>query len=167
MFDQKLWPNWIWTNENFKGSPDLGDFIFEINVWKSRIRHSTTLNYNYVNFNRFWDDRDLDNHLKFRIVQCRIWLFPTLISKRKRLESELPSISWTHFGRTVRRFLTINRTKFIKYLFISLKSKWQKEVNCCIQNIKSGLWIGSKKSNGVNWDHVNHLGVNWGQISKG
>ena len=52
----------------------------------------------------------------------------------------------------------------IKYLFISLKSKWQKEVNCCIQNIMFWIWNLDfelrKKSNGVKW-------INWGQISKG
>ena len=41
-----------------KGSPGPSHFIFEINVGEGQIRHKTTLNFNDVIFNRFWDDRD-------------------------------------------------------------------------------------------------------------
>ena len=58
---------------NVKGSPDLSHFIFEINVGKRRIRHTTTLKLN---------DELLD-WLKIRLI-------PTLISKIKRLGSGLP-----------------------------------------------------------------------------
>ena len=37
----------------FKGSPDLNQFIFEINGGKRRIRHRTTLNLNDLIFIRF------------------------------------------------------------------------------------------------------------------
>ena len=56
------------------------------------------------------------------------------------------SNSWINFDQTVRQ--NLNKMYNIKYLFISLKSKWQKEVNCCIQSMKSGLWIGSKSQMG-------------------
>ena len=52
-----------------KGSSDPSHFIFEINVGKSRIRHTTTLKLNN---------------------ECRIRLVPTLISKIKWLVPELP-----------------------------------------------------------------------------
>ena len=75
--------------ENFKGSSDPSQFIFEINVGKSRIRHWTTLNLNHAIFNRFW----VDLKFNFGVVLCRIRLFPTLISKIKWLCYELPLIS--------------------------------------------------------------------------
>ena len=43
----------------FKGSPDQGHFIFEINVGKSRIRHLTTLNFNEATLHRFWLDLEI------------------------------------------------------------------------------------------------------------
>ena len=39
------------NRDHFKGSPDPSHFISEINVGKSRIRHKTTLNLNYIIFN--------------------------------------------------------------------------------------------------------------------
>ena len=70
----------------FKGSPDLNHLIFEINVGKGRIRHKTTLNLN----DEFLDRLKIDCRFKFRVVLCRIRLFPTLISKIKWFGSELP-----------------------------------------------------------------------------
>ena len=54
------------TNGNVKGSSDPSHF-FEINAGKSRIRHKNMMSF------------------KFRIVLCRIWPFPTSISKLKWL----------------------------------------------------------------------------------
>ena len=71
---------------NFKGSSDPNHFIFEINVGNSRIRHKTTLNLN----DAFLDRLKIDCRFKFRVVLCRIRLFPTLISKIKWLRSGLP-----------------------------------------------------------------------------
>ena len=42
------------SKQNFKGSSDPSQFIFEINVGKRRIRHWTTLNFNGGIFNWFW-----------------------------------------------------------------------------------------------------------------
>ena len=70
----------------FKGSPDLSHFIFEINVKKGRIRHTTTLNLN----DEFQDRLKIDCKFKIRVVLCRIRPFLTLISKIKWHVSELP-----------------------------------------------------------------------------
>ena len=69
-----------------KGSPEPSQFNSEINVGKSRIRHTTTLKLNY----EFLDRLKIDSRLKFRVFFCRIRRFPTLISKIKWLGSELP-----------------------------------------------------------------------------
>ena len=57
---------------DFKDSLDTSHFIFEINIGKGRIRHqgSTTSRLTMTSF-------------KFRLVACRIRLFPALISKIK------------------------------------------------------------------------------------
>ena len=70
----------------FKASPDPSHFIFEINVGKRPIRHTTTLKLN----DEFLDPLNIDWRFKFRVVLCWIHLFPTLISKIKWLESGLP-----------------------------------------------------------------------------
>ena len=65
-----------------KGSPDQSHFIFEINVGKRRIRHNTsTLKLN----ESFPDQLKIDWRFKFRIVLCRIRLFPSMIQKWHRL----------------------------------------------------------------------------------
>ena len=46
-----------------KGSSDQSHFIFEINVGKSRIRHTTTLNLNDAIFNRFWVDLEIHHSI--------------------------------------------------------------------------------------------------------
>ena len=63
----------------FKDSLDPNHFVFEINVGKRRIRDTTTLKLNL---------RSSQNQLKmtsfkFKVVLCRIRLFPTLIPKIK------------------------------------------------------------------------------------
>ena len=62
-----------------KGSSGPSHLIFKINVGKSRIRHTTTLKLN----DKFLDWLKIDWKFKFRVVICRIQLFPTLISKMK------------------------------------------------------------------------------------
>ena len=47
-------------DEKIKGSSDRNQFIFEINVGKSRIRHRTTLNLNDAISDRF--EVDLEIH---------------------------------------------------------------------------------------------------------
>ena len=85
----------------FKGSPALNHFIFEINVGKGRIRHTTTLNLN----DEFLDRLKIDSRFKFRVVICRIRLSPTLISKIKWLVSELPlKFVLTHLKLIQRRY---------------------------------------------------------------
>jgi len=74
---------------NIKGSSDPSHFIFEFNVGKSRIRHTTTLKLNDEFPDRLQCVWRLC-HFKFRVVLCRIHLFPTLISKIKWLGSEPP-----------------------------------------------------------------------------
>ena len=59
----------------FKGSSDLTHFIFEINVGKSRTRHSATLKLNNEFLNR------LKIALRFKFNRIR--LFPPMISKIK------------------------------------------------------------------------------------
>ena len=61
-------------------------FFFEINVGKSRIRHTMTLKLNV----EFLDRLKIDCRFNFRVVPCRIRLFPTLISKLKWVEPGLP-----------------------------------------------------------------------------
>jgi len=73
----------------FKGSSDPSHFIFEINDGKRRIRNRTTLN---LNFQKILS-RSRNSSFNFRVVVCRIRLFPTLISKIKWLGSELP-LNW-------------------------------------------------------------------------
>ena len=62
-----------------KGSSDQIHFIFEYNIGKSRIRHTTTPKLNFK--------RDLNRltmvSFKFRLVIFRIRLFPTMISNMK------------------------------------------------------------------------------------
>ena len=58
---------------SIKGSSDASHFIFEINVGKSRIRHTTTLKLS----NEFLDRLKIE----FRVVLCRIRFFPRLNSK--------------------------------------------------------------------------------------
>ena len=67
-----------------KGSSDPSHF-FEINVGKRRSRHATTLKLN----DEFLDQLKIEWRFKFRVVICRIRLFPTLTSKIKRLWYEL------------------------------------------------------------------------------
>ena len=55
----------------------LSHFIFEFNVGKGRIRHATTMNLN----DEYLDRLKIDRRFKFRVVQCRIRPFPTLIQK--------------------------------------------------------------------------------------
>ena len=43
---------------SIKGSPDSSLFIFEINVGKRRIRHTSTINLNNVSFRNYWKWRD-------------------------------------------------------------------------------------------------------------
>ena len=64
--------------------------ITEINVGKSRFRHRTTLNLN----DEFLDRLKLGLKFKFRIVMCRIRLFPTLISEMKWLWSEVQTLNY-------------------------------------------------------------------------
>ena len=73
-------------SSGFKGSSDPSPYIFEINVGKSRIRHTTTLNDEFLNRLKIdWRWRSNSES-----VLSRIRLFPTLISKIKWLWSELP-----------------------------------------------------------------------------
>ena len=79
-----------------KGSSDPNHFIFEINDGKSRIWDTTTLKLN----DKFLDRLKIDWTFKFRVVLCRFRLFPTLISKRKWLGSELPlKFLFWNFGK--------------------------------------------------------------------
>ena len=66
-----------------KGSPDPSHFIFEINLGKSRIRHTTTLKLNDEFPRRLQIDLRSRYLIKFRVVLCRIRHLPTLISKIK------------------------------------------------------------------------------------
>ena len=69
-----------------KGSSDPSHSIFEINVGKSRIRHTATLKKNNEFLDRLksWVSRSIEViSFKFRTVICRIRLFPTLFSKIK------------------------------------------------------------------------------------
>ena len=59
--------------EKIKASSDVSHFILEINVGKSRIRHTTTLKLS----NEFLDRLKIE----FRVVLCRIRFFPRLNSK--------------------------------------------------------------------------------------
>ena len=75
-----------------KGSSDQIHYIFENNVGKSRIRHTTTPK---LNFKR--DSNRLTMvSFKFRLVIFRIRLFPTMISNMKQLGSELPLNGMKH-----------------------------------------------------------------------
>ena len=56
---------------DIKGSSDPSHFIFEINVGKGRIRHTTTLNLHKVIFNRFGVDLEIQ-------FQSRCMSDPTL-----------------------------------------------------------------------------------------
>ena len=47
------------TQINFKGSPQPNHFLFEINVKKRRIRHTTTPNLDDLIFSRFWFDLEI------------------------------------------------------------------------------------------------------------
>ena len=141
LIDQSELPNRYWGNgwyilKTFKGIPDLTHLIFEINVGMGRIRHRTTLNDNDVMFNRFSDQKI--HHSISESLYVRSDYFRHLFKKMAWVWTTLNFLDQC-WPKRVRRFLTKNRTKFIKYLFISLKSKWQKEVNCCIQNVKSEL----------------------------
>ena len=55
-----------------RGSSDPSYFIFKINVGKGRIQHSTTLKLN----DELLDRLKIDRRLYFRVVPCRIRLFP-------------------------------------------------------------------------------------------
>ena len=80
----------------FKGSSDQNHFIFEINVGKRRIRHITTLNLSLQPI----FSRSRNSPFNIRVVVCRIRLFPTLVSKIKRLGSELPlNDAYAAYGR--------------------------------------------------------------------
>ena len=70
----------------FNDSSDQSHFIFGINVWKSRIRHGTTLDWNL----KSTLSRSRNSLFCFRVVLCHIRLFPTLLSKIKCLRSGLP-----------------------------------------------------------------------------
>ena len=70
-------------HNNFKDSPDPSHFIFEIIVGKSRIRHRTVLDFEWEIISLSPQNRLNMPWLKFRVVLCRIRLFPTLISKNK------------------------------------------------------------------------------------
>ena len=72
-----------------KDSSDPSHFIFEINVGKRRIRHVATYNDSAISR---WISRStkIGWSFKFRVVICRIRLFPTLISKIKWFGSGLP-----------------------------------------------------------------------------
>ena len=76
------------SDPGLKGSPYPSHFIFDTNVGNNRIRHRTTLKLN----DEFLDRLQIDWKFQFRIVICRIRLFPTLISIIKWLESEQPLI---------------------------------------------------------------------------
>ena len=86
----------------FKGSPYPSHFIFEINVGKRQIRHTTTLTLN----DEFRDRLKIDWKFKFRIDICRIRLFPTLIWKIKWLGSELPLSLNCHFRGKITKMIT-------------------------------------------------------------
>ena len=75
-------------SSSIKGSSYPIDVIFEFDVGKSRIRYTTPLKLN----DEFLDRLKIDWKFKFRVVLCRIRLFPTLVSKIKWLGSELPLI---------------------------------------------------------------------------
>ena len=73
-----------------KGSSDQIHFFLEINVGKSRIRHTTTLNLNLLS--RIWVNfpvRSRNSSFNFRVVLCRIRSLPILILNTKCLRSEL------------------------------------------------------------------------------
>ena len=80
----------LWLKVWLKCSSDPSHFIFEINVGKSRIRHTTTLKLNDEFLDRLNSIEESNS-----VVLCRIRLFPTLVSKIKRLGSELPLRKWT------------------------------------------------------------------------
>ena len=69
-----------------KGSPYPSHFTFEINVGKGRIRHTTILNLKLQSIL----SQSRNSEFNFKVVVCRIRLFPTLISKINWLGSELP-----------------------------------------------------------------------------
>ena len=117
---------WIWMTLSlidfesiFKGSSDPNHFIFKINVGNSRIRHRTTLNLN----DEFLDRVKIDWIFKFRVVLCRIRLFPTLISKIKWIWSVLPLIKWSILGATwwpIENQPWFEFHDFIRYISFSL-----------------------------------------------
>ena len=72
--------------DSLKGSSDPSHFIFEVNVEKSRIRHTRNLKLN-DEFPVDW--LKIDRRFEFNVVLCRIRLLPTLISKIKWLETTL------------------------------------------------------------------------------
>ena len=72
-----------------KDSPDQSHFIFEINVGKKRIRHRTTLNFEWSHVQSVLI-RSWNSSFNFRLIVSRIRLFPTLVSKIKWSGSELP-----------------------------------------------------------------------------
>ena len=107
---------WPFIVQNFKGSSDPSHFIFEINVGKSRIRHTTTLKLSY----EFLDRLKINWRFKFRVIVCRIRFFLTLISKRKWLWSEPP---WS--GILGKSAIIIFVITLRKWLFMLENQNWK------------------------------------------
>ena len=74
----------------FKGSSDPSHFIIEINLGKRPILHRTTLKLNL----KLTRNRLKMASFTFRVVLCRIRLFPKLISKMKWLNH--PSVNQSY-----------------------------------------------------------------------
>ena len=71
-------------NTRVKSSSDLRHFVFKINIGRERMRHKTTLKLNDEFLDRTGKlTQILESRFKFRVVVCRIQLFPTLISNIK------------------------------------------------------------------------------------
>ena len=110
----------------FKGSTDPSRFIFEISVGKGRIRHITTLNLNLQSTL----SRSGNLSFNFRFVVCRIRLFPTLISKIKWLESELPLIFYEPYS------MEDHMVEFLPEVIVNIEINWMEINKCLIANEK-------------------------------
>ena len=113
----------------FKGIP--GHFIFEFNVGKSRIWHTTKLKLNDEFLDRFQFDCRW-RHFKFRVVLSRIRLFPTMISKIKW--SELPLILFL-FSNLVKNVIKLSWTTLKRFLLVFLRLYFE---NCVFQERNCG-----------------------------
>ena len=83
-------PMWI------KGSSDPSHFVFGMNFGKRPFRHRLTLILKDVAFNRLGVDPEIHHSVSESF--CRIRLFPTLISKIKRLGTALKNLDGSNLG---------------------------------------------------------------------